>query len=97
MSDKLATESALLKIEALAAAAGFLNEPDEQPLYHELVALIEVVVHQAARGVFPQALGGHPHESVFFQRPQRSGVRPECQQSGAGGAEHVAWPYPAWR
>lgn len=59
MLDKLSTESAFLKIEALAAAAGFGG-------------------------------GGAADEQSILRSPQRGGERPERQQGGPRGAEHVA-------
>ena len=54
MHSPLELESVLLKIEALAAAVGYLFESEEQELRSELVECIEL----AARKALTQVQGG---------------------------------------
>lgn len=59
MLDKLGTESAFLKIEALAIAASYLWETEENTLRLELIDLIEDIAHRAAKDIFPKKGGTH--------------------------------------
>lgn len=89
MLDYLATESAFLKIEALAAAAGYLWEPEERQLRMELIGAIEMLARRSADDVVPSRNGGG-NESSSLHHPQRSGAGALCQQGGAGNSDHVA-------